>query len=137
MSSLLTSPYEKYRQSAVQTSTPAQLVIMLYDGAVRFVKVGMEGINNNDFQKVNHNFGKAQSIVSELMSTLDFSYDISKNLYSLYEYINYLLIQANIKKSVEQAEEALSYLTDLRETWHTASKMVNGAIGSTSGNQNG
>ncbi|MFF2018107.1 flagellar export chaperone FliS [Paenibacillus sp. NPDC058177] len=130
---MLTSPYEKYRQSAVQTSTPAQLVIMLYDGAIRFVKSGVEGLNNNDFQKVNYNFGRAQTIVSELMCTLDHTYDISKNLHSLYEYINYLLIQSNIKKTLEPAEEALDYLTDLRETWLAASKLVNGAPGNPNG----
>lgn len=134
---MLTSPYDKYRQSAVQTSTPAQLVIMLYDGAIRFVKAGVEGLNNRDLQKANHNFGKAQTIVSELMCTLDHSYDISKNLHSLYDYINFLLIQSNVKKNIEPAEEALSYLTDLRETWLTASKLVNGASASVGGNLHG
>ncbi|ETT48892.1 flagellar export chaperone FliS [Paenibacillus sp. FSL H7-0942] len=121
---MIKSPYEKYRQSSVQTSTPAQLVIMLYDGAIRFVKVGLEGLNNQDIEKANLNLGKAQTIISELMSTLDQSYDVSKNLFALYEYTNYLLIEANIRKSPEKAEEAIGYLTDLRETWMQASKLA-------------
>ncbi|MGE6577512.1 flagellar export chaperone FliS [Paenibacillus xylanexedens] len=121
---MIKSPYEKYRQSSVQTSTPAQLVIMLYDGAIRFVKVGLEGLNNQDIEKANLNLGKAQTIISELMSTLDQSYDVSKNLFALYEYTNYLLIEANIRKSPEKAEEAIGYLTDLRETWIQASKLA-------------
>lgn len=121
---MITSPYEKYRQSSVQTSTPAQLVIMLYDGAIRFVRTAMDGLSKQDYEKTNLNFGKAQSIVSELMSTLDYSYEISKNLYSLYEYTNYLLIEANIRKSPEKAEEAIGYLTELRETWLQASKIA-------------
>lgn len=121
---MITSPYEKYRQSSVQTSNPAQLVIMLYDGAIRFIRTAMDGLSKQDYEKTNLNFGKAQSIVSELMSTLDYSYEISKNLYSLYEYTNYLLIEANIRKSPEKAEEAIGYLTELRETWLQASKIA-------------
>lgn len=121
---MIKSPYEKYRQSSVQTSTPAQLVIMLYDGAIRFAKVGLEGLNKQDIEKANLNLGKAQTIISELMSTLDQSYDVSKNLFALYEYTNYLLIEANIRKSPEKAEEAIGYLTDLRDTWMQASKLA-------------
>ncbi|MEK3900544.1 flagellar export chaperone FliS [Paenibacillus sp. FSL R7-0179] len=121
---MIKSPYDKYRQSSVQTSTPAQLVIMLYDGAIRFVKTAVDGLNKQDLEKSNLNFGKAQTIVSELMSTLDHSIEVSKGLYSLYEYTNYLLIQANIQKSPEKAEEAIGYLTDLRETWLQASKLA-------------
>lgn len=123
---MLTSPYDKYRQSSVKTSTPAQLVIMLYDGAIRFVRTAMDGLNKQDYEKTSLNFGKAQTIVSELMSTLDHSYEVSKSLYSLYEYTNFLLVEANIRKSPEKAEEAIGYLTDLRETWLQASKIATG-----------
>ncbi|NGM82315.1 flagellar export chaperone FliS [Paenibacillus sp. 7124] len=121
---MLTSPYEKYRQSSVQTSNPAQLVIMLYDGAIRFVRTGLDALKKQDFEKTSLNFGKAQTIVSELMSTLDFTYEISKNLYSLYEYTNHLLVEANIRKNEEKANEAIGYLTELRETWLQASKLA-------------
>ena len=125
---MITSPYEKYRQSSVQTSTPAQLVIMLYDGAIRFVRTAMDGLSKQDYEKTNLNFGKAQTIVSELMSTLDHSYEVSENLYKLYEYTNFLLIEANIRKSPEKAEEAIGYLIDLRETWLQASKIAAGQV---------
>ncbi|ETT49978.1 flagellin-specific chaperone flis [Paenibacillus sp. FSL R7-269] len=121
---MLSSPYDKYRQSSVQTSTPAQLVMMLYDGAIRFAKTAIEGLNKQDLEKSNLNFGKAQTILSELMSTLDFKYEVSKNLYSLYEYTNHLLVEANIHKSVDKAQEAIGYLVDLRETWLQASKLA-------------
>ncbi|WP_068620579.1 flagellar export chaperone FliS [Paenibacillus tuaregi] len=121
---MITSPYEKYRQSSVQTSTPSQLLLMLYDGAIRFVRSGIDGIQKQDLEKANLNLGKGQSIVNELLSTLDRTYEVSEGLASLYEYINHLLIEANIKKQTEPAQEALGYLTDLRETFAQAAKMV-------------
>lgn len=123
---MISSPYEKYKQSSVQTSTPGQLVIMLYDGAIRFTKTGLEGIEARDYSKANVNLGKAQTIVSELMSTLNLSYPVSKNLFSLYEYMNHLLIQTNIKKDIKHGEEVLGYLQELRETWVQASKQAMG-----------
>ncbi|PRA03375.1 MULTISPECIES: flagellar export chaperone FliS [unclassified Paenibacillus] len=123
---MITSPYDKYRQSSVQTSNPAQLVIMLYDGAIRFVKTAIDGLTQKDNEKTSLNLGKAQTIISELMSTLDRSYDISKSLHSLYEYTNHLLVEANVRKDVTKAKEAVGYLTDLRETWLQASKIVAG-----------
>lgn len=73
---MITSPYDKYRQSSVKTSTPAQLVVMLYDGAIRFVRTAMDGLSKQDYEKTSLNLGKAQTIISELMSTLDYSYEV-------------------------------------------------------------
>ncbi|WP_042195545.1 flagellar export chaperone FliS [Paenibacillus camerounensis] len=119
---MMISPYEKYRQSSVKTSTPGQLLIMLFDGAIRFTKAGAEGITTADIQKSNLNLVKAQAIMSELMGSLDASYEISNSLFGLYEYIRHLLIQANVKKDKKLAEEALEHLTELRMTWLEASK---------------
>ncbi|MBJ6361935.1 flagellar export chaperone FliS [Paenibacillus sp. GCM10012307] len=119
---MITSPYDKYRQSSVQTSTPGQLLLMLYDGAIRFVRGGIGAITDQDYQKANTLLGKAQSIISELRITLDYSYEISQQLSSLYEYMNHLLIQANVKKETGPAEEVLGYLIDLRESFAQAAK---------------
>lgn len=121
---MIKSPYDQYRKSSVQTSSPGQLLIMLYDGAIRFVRTALDGLGTKDYEKVSLNLGKAQTIVSELSVTLDRSSDIAANLNALYEYINYLLIDANVKKKPEPAEEALGYLKELKETWVQASKMV-------------
>lgn len=121
---MITSPYEKYRQSSVQTSTPGQLLLMLYDGAIRFVRAGIDGLQKQDLQKANLNLGKGQSVVGELLSTLDRSYEVSGGLASLYDYINHLLIEANVRKTAQPAEQALSYLTELRETFAQAIKMT-------------
>ncbi|MCM3000709.1 flagellar export chaperone FliS [Paenibacillus cellulositrophicus] len=125
---MITSPYEKYRQSSVQTSTPGQLLLMLYDGAIRFVRAGIDSMQKKDLQKANMNLGKSQSIVNELLSTLDRNYAVSEGLAALYEYINHLLIESNVKKTTAPAEEALGYLMDLRDTFAEAAKMTAGSL---------
>ncbi|WP_166243639.1 flagellar export chaperone FliS [Paenibacillus turpanensis] len=116
------SPLQKYQQSSVQTASRGQLIIMLYDGAIRFVKLGIEGIAERNIAKANINLQKAQTILHELVASLDFTYPISKNLLSIYEYMIYRLIQSNIKKELSFAEEVLNHLTELRDTWHVALK---------------
>lgn len=123
---MITSPYDKYRQSSVKTSSPAQLLLMLFDGAIRFAKTAVEGFETADYEKVNINLTKAQAIVSELSATLDPSYEVSKGLAAMYEYINYLFTESNIKKSKAQAEEAVGYLQEFRQTFAQAAKMTAG-----------
>lgn len=112
----------KYLETSVQTATPAQLLIMLYDGAIRFCRAGIEGIKENNFEKANLNLCKAQNIISELATNLDKNIPLSTDLSKLYEYFNHRLIEANTKKSVEPAEEVLGYLMEFKETWAEASK---------------
>ncbi|KOP66204.1 flagellar biosynthesis protein FliS [Bacillus sp. FJAT-18019] len=125
---MISSPYDKYRQSSVQTATPAQLLLMMYDGAIKFVRGALEGLRDSNYQNTNTFLNKAQTIMSELIVTLDYSFEVSKGLAAMYEYINHLLVQANIKKEVGPAEEALGYLVELRETWSQAAKMSAAAV---------
>lgn len=97
---MVVSPYQKYQQSSVQTATPGKLIVMLYEGAIRFVKQSIEAIDSKDIHKANHNLIKAQNIVHELTASLDYNYPIAEDLGRLYEYMMHQLIEANIKKRV-------------------------------------
>ncbi|TDF93486.1 flagellar export chaperone FliS [Paenibacillus piri] len=112
----------KYLETTIQTATPAQLLIMLCDGAIRFCKSAIEAIKNNNHQEANTQFVKVQNIISEFIITIDRSAPVADSLLRLYEYFNYRLIEANIKKAVEPAEEVLGYLVELKETWIQAAK---------------
>lgn len=114
----------KYMETAVQTATPQQLLIMLIDGAIRFCRGGIEGIRSGQWEEANAQLVKAQNIISEFIITLDRDQDIASNLLQLYDYFNYRLVQANIHKSVEPAEEVLQYLLELKETWIQAAKLA-------------
>lgn len=121
---MIGNPYQKYQQSSVQTAPPGQLLVMLYDGAIRFTKAGIEGIESQDYEKANHNLQKAQNIIHEFIASLDSAYPISHNLLQVYEYMLYQLIQSNTHKKASTANEVLGYLIELRQCWAKAAKIL-------------
>lgn len=120
---MINSPLQKYQQSQFQTS-PEQLLIMLYDGAIRFVKLGITGIEEANYEKSNTNLCKGQAVLHELIAALNMDYQVAKTLYQVYEYMIHQLIQSNLKKDVRPAHEVLSHLQELREAWDTAIKSL-------------
>ncbi|MBM6384366.1 MAG: flagellar export chaperone FliS [Paenibacillus sp.] len=114
---MITSPYQKYQQTQAQTASKPKLLIMLYDGAIRFVNIGIDGVDEQNIEKANNNFCKAQAIINELIASLNFNYAISTDLLSIYEYMLNRLVEANIKKNKDIAMEVLEHLSELREAW--------------------
>ncbi|WP_169084617.1 flagellar export chaperone FliS [Paenibacillus sp. PL91] len=123
----------KYLQNTVQTATPGQLLIMLYDGAIRFCRQGIEAIKEQRYSDANTSLLRVQDIVSEFVITIDRTNPISENLLKLYEYFNMRLVEANIKKNIEPAEEVLEHLIELKETWLQAAKEFNQVVGQANG----
>jgi flagellar protein FliS len=122
---MVVSPYEKYKKTGVTTASGGKLILMLYDGAIRFLNQSLEGLKEKKYDVVNNNIIKAQNILTELMLSLNMNVgEIAENLYSLYDYMNRRLIEANIKKEGEIVKEVLGMLTDLRATWDEAIKKV-------------
>lgn len=119
---MIHSPLQKYQQSTVQTATPAQLIILLYDGAIKFIRLGVEGIQTRKYDSANRNLVKAQAVIHELVAALDFKYPIANNLAQIYEYMIYQLIQSNLKKNAQLAIEVMDYLIELKDAWREASK---------------
>lgn len=117
----------KYLENTVQTASPAQLLIMLCDGAIRFCRAGIEALKNTNYQDANTNLVKVQDIISEFSITIDRDAPIAADLLRLYEYFTHRLMEANIKKSAEPAEEVLGFLLQLKETWMQAALLVKGS----------
>jgi flagellar protein FliS len=122
---LTSTPQNKYQQSSVQTASPAQLILMLYDGAIRFIKQGIDGIENKEYQKANYSLIRAQQIVNELIASLDHEYPISSNLLEIYDYMIRKLLEANTRKSKQSAVEVIKLLNELRESWIQIIKPTN------------
>lgn len=113
-----------YKNQQIMTASPEELTLMLYNGAIRFITEGMQALDQGNLEKANTASQRAQDIVREFMCTLNMDYELSKNYFRLYDYIEYRLIQANIKKDKSQMEEAKNLLTELRDTWAQAMKLA-------------
>lgn len=97
---------------------------MLYNGAIRFVNEALQALSRNELEASHKANLRAQDIVKEFMSTLDMQYEISHNLMALYDYIEFRLMQGNLKKDAQQMEEARDMLVELRDTWMEAIKQT-------------
>lgn len=119
---LAQNPYAQYKQLSVNTAGPEKLLIMLFDGAIRFCTQAKRAMENKDIEATNNNLLRCQDIVMELMGSLNMDYEISNSLLRMYDYIYYNLQQANIKKDLQFLEEAEKYLRDFRELWIQVAK---------------
>lgn len=113
-----------YKTQQVMTASPEELTLMLYNGALRFVTESVRAIDNNDLEQANQKNLRAQAIIREFMSTLDTQYEISHSLMQLYDYMEYRLIQGNIKKDTAPLLEVKGMLSELRDGWAEAMKSV-------------
>ena len=105
-----------YKNNSIQTASPAELTLMLYDGAIKFCNIALAGIEQNDIQKSNENIIKAEKIITEFRATLDFKYPVAKDFDIVYDYIYRRLVEANIHKDAEILTEALKYIREMRDT---------------------
>lgn len=117
--------YQQYQRTQVETANPGKLVIMLYQGGIKFLKLAKKSMEDNDLEGVNNYLIRTQDIINELMVTLDLENggEIAENLYRLYEFMNYQLIQANIKKEGEPIVQVEELLVELLDAWE---QIVNG-----------
>ncbi len=106
-----------YKDSKILTASPAELTMMLYEGAIKFGNLAAIAIEKRQYDKANTNIVKAERIISELRGTLDHKYPVAKNFENVYNYIYQRLVDANIKKDNEILEEALGYIREMRDTW--------------------
>lgn len=109
--------YAQYNNSKVLTASPAELTLMLYDGAIKFCNIAIIGIEQNDMQKAHNNIIRVQRIIDEFRNTLDRSYKVSEDFDRVYVYILKRLLDANIHKDKEVLEEVLEHLRSMRDTW--------------------
>lgn len=114
--------YQQYQQNSINTASPEELTLMLYNGAIKFINLGKVYIEKKEIEQANSAIKRAQDIIHELNNTLDMSYEISNNLRSIYTFILEKLIDANIKKDVKCLDEALPLIEEIRDTWKEAMK---------------
>lgn len=113
-----------YKNQQIMTSSPEQLTLLLYNGALRFLNESILAMEQGDIQKAHNANLRVQAIVREFALTLDMNYEISKTWARLYEYTEHCLIQGNIKQDLGQLQQAKDVLQELREAWVDAMKQT-------------
>jgi flagellar secretion chaperone FliS len=121
----VSNPYAQYQSNQVTTAGPDKLLLMAYDGAIRFAKIGCEKIKAGILDEKSINIGKSQAIIAELLMTLnpDAAPELVSNLANLYEYIFNRLTEANLNDDVRAADDVIGILSDLRDAWGQAAQM--------------
>lgn len=124
----LVNPYLKqYQKNQVETASPEQVLILLYDGAIQYLNKAKIAIGMNDLGQVQKNLTGCERIILEFMSTLDIKNggSLAQNLYKLYDYLYNTLVDINTSKNEKKIDEVLNHLTSLRDTWNKAIAMAN------------
>lgn len=111
------NPYAAYNNSKVLTASPAELTLMLYEGAIKFCNIAVMAIEKKDIEKAHNNIRKAEAIINEFRATLDHKYAVAEDFDNVYKYLRERLMMANIKKDTEILEEVLTHLRTMRDTW--------------------
>jgi len=117
------NPFKSYRQVATQTAPPGQLVLMLFDGALKSLDLALLGFEHTDFAErnlaVHNNLTRALDIVRELNGSLDMAAggQLAETLRNLYMYFEQRLNDSNFKKSPEGVQEVMPMLKQLRDAW--------------------
>lgn len=111
------NPYAQYQNSRILTASPAELTLMLYDGAIKFGNIAVMGMKQKDIEKAHVNLKKVQRIVAEFRATLDMKYPVAQDFDRIYVYLERRMSEANMTKDPEIMEEVVTHLRSMRDTW--------------------
>ncbi|MBM0066115.1 flagellar export chaperone FliS [Alkalicoccobacillus gibsonii] len=106
-----------YKQNALNTASPGELTLMLYNGCLKFIHQADKAMVENDVERRNMYLTKAQNIIRELMVTLKAEDEVGKNMNRMYEFILSKLIDANVKNDQQALKDAEGFVIEFRDTW--------------------
>lgn len=121
----LNTGYAAYANNKVMTASPAELTLMLYDGAIKFCNIAIRAIEEGDVEKAHNNIVKVENIIDEFRATLNHKYPVAEDFENVYVYLRERLSLANMKKDKEILEEVLKHLRTMRDTWKEVMKETN------------
>ena len=116
--------YAAYANNKVMTASPAELTLMLYDGAIKFCNLAINAVEEKNIEKAHINIVKVEHIVEEFQATLDHKYPVARDFDEVYTYLMQKLREANIKKDKEILEEVLKHLRTMRDTWKEVMRLA-------------
>ena len=124
MTAAVKNPYAKIENNAIFTASKEELTLMLYEGALKFINQAIDAAEKKDVQKANDMIMRVEDIIREFQITLDFKYEISNQLNSLYDYMHRRLVEANMQKNIEIMEEVRDMLREFRDMWKEAMSLA-------------
>jgi len=126
----LPNAYSQYNNDRIMMAKPAELTLMLYEGAIKFCNIGIMAIEQKDMAKAHNNIVRAEKIIAYLRSTLDMQYPVAQDFENIYVYLERKMTEANIKKDSEILEEVCGHLRSVRDNWKEVMHVnrENGAI---------
>lgn len=117
------NPYKAYQNNTVNTASPGELTLMLYNGCLKFINQAKKNIEEKNHAEKNNNIQKAQNIVQELMVTLNMDIEVSQQMMALYDYMRQRLIDANVKNDPAALDEVAELVAQFRDTWKQVIQM--------------
>ncbi|HBS05778.1 MAG TPA: flagellar export chaperone FliS [Leptospiraceae bacterium] len=112
------SQYDAYKDTEIQTANQGKLIVMLYDGAIRFLRIAQDNLNPRTYDVANTNIIKAQDIITELMLSLNMEGgEVAQNLFNLYAYMKKRLLEANMAKDSAVIDEVIKLIEPLKSAW--------------------
>ena len=116
--------YAAYANNKIMTASPADLTLMLYEGAIKFCNLALDGVAEKDIPKAHKNIMKVERIIEEFQITLDHKYPVAEDFDNVYSYLMMRLREANVKKDSEILEEVLGHLRTMRDTWKEVMRLA-------------
>ncbi len=116
--------YAQYSNSKVLTASPAELTLLLYEGAIKFGNIAIMKIDQGDIEGAPVNIVKVEKIIDYLRETLDMRFEVAKDFERIYVYLSQRLLVANTRKDKEAMEEVLMHLRSVRDTWKEVMKQA-------------
>ena len=120
-----THGYTAYANNRIMTASPAELTLMLYEGAIKFCNIAIAAIEKRDIEKAHVNIVKVENIITEFQSTLNHKYPVAEDFDNVYRYLQERLLEANLKKDKDILEEVLGHLRVMRDTWKEVMQKAN------------
>ncbi len=113
----LPSVYAQYNNNKILSASPAELTLMLYEGAIKFCNIAIVAVESKNIEKAHVHIVKVERIIDYLRQTLNMDYPVSEDFEKIYGYLGRRLTEANVKKDKEILEEVNGHLHSMRDTW--------------------
>lgn len=118
---------QQYNRSRILTASPAELTLLLYDGAIKFCNLAIVAIEKKDIPAAHTNIVKVEKIIEEFRSTLNRDYPVAEDFDRVYCYLLKRLQDANVKKDIDIINEILEHLRSMRDTWKQVMQQAKGS----------